>query len=873
MGVQGTVSGDAHAAIHEAVLHSALDAIIVMDARGRVVEFNPAAERMFGYSQAEAVDRPLADLIIPAALREQHRSGLARYLATGVASVLGRRLELRALRKSGEDFPVEVVIAAIPMPDGTPMFTGYLHDLSEREREAALSAGQSRVLERIAAGAALDETLEALVRVIEADSPELRGSILLLDDDGTHLRHGAAPSLPWAYSKAIDGGAIGPRAGSCGTSAYLREQVIVEDIATDPLWADYRELAAAHALRACWSTPIFDSQRRVLGTFAMYARTPGGPSERHLRLIGVATHAATIAIVKAKGERDHERLLRDLRDSEAMFRSVFENAAIGVTLVDAQQRFVACNPALARMLGYDESELGGRSFSEFTHPEDVDENQKLYRSLVSGEIDHFQLRKRYLRKDGSVMWGQVTVSQAPQIGGAERLTIGMIEDITERKRNEARIEYLATHDGLTDLPNRNLMQDRVTQAIAHARRTGREIALMYVDLDRFKVINDGFGHPFGDAVLRLAAERLKAVVRESDAVARQSGDEFVVLLADLRRSADVYIVAQKALEALEQPFSLEGREVFLSASIGVSVYPQDGHDAGTLIANADVAMYRAKDLGRNTYQFFTREISDGVLRRVDVENKLRLAIAQNQLHLAYQPKVGLATGRITGCEALLRWTHPQLGPVPPGQFIPVAEESGLIVPIGDWALRSACAQGKIWSDAGLPPIAVSVNLSARQFLQQDVVTWVLRTLQETGLPPQQLELELTESLIAQDTEKVIATVNQLKASGVHLSIDDFGTGYSSLSYLKRFRVDTLKIDQSFVRHMLKEPDDAAIVLAVISLAHSLRMKVIAEGVETAEHCAFLRQHRCDEIQGYYFSEPLAAKDFEKLLGSGRRLAA
>jgi diguanylate cyclase (GGDEF)-like protein len=394
-----------------------------------------------------------------------------------------------------------------------------------------------------------------------------------------------------------------------------------------------------------------------------------------------------------------------------------------------------------------------------------------------------------------------------------------------------------------------------------------------VDLDRFKVVNDGFGHPFGDSVIRSAAERLKNVVRESDAVARHSGDEFLVLLADVRRSTDVFLVAQKALEALAQPVSLEGREVFLSASIGVSVFPHDGHDADTLLANASAAMYRAKDLGRNTYQFFRREMSDEVLLRVNLENKLRLAIARNELHLVYQPKVDLASGRVIGCEALLRWNHPELGAVSPGQFIPVAEESGLIVPIGDWALRSACAQCRVWNDAGLPPIAVAVNLSARQFLQQDVVQWVLKVLEETGLAPDRLELELTESIIAQDTEKVIGTINQLKARGVRHSIDDFGTGYSSLTYLKRFRVDALKIDQSFVRHMLTERDDAAIVQAVISLGHTLRMKVVAEGVETSEHCAILRQHGCDAMQGYYFSKPLAAKEFAELLASGRRLTA
>jgi len=743
----------------------------------------------------------------------------------------------------------------------------------EGGREAALIAGQRAVLEMIATGAPFQQTLDALVRTIEADSPDLLGSILLLDDDGKHLRHGAAPSLPAAYNRAIDGGAIGPRAGSCGTAAFRREQVIVADIEIDPLWADYRELAAAHGLRACWSTPIFDASRGVLGTFALYFRAPAWPTDRHAQLIEIATHTAAIAIANMKSDRERVNLMQALYASESMFRSIFENAAIGVTLTDMRRRLVRCNPAFARLLGYAESEIVGRSFAEFTHPEDVAANEESYRALAAGEIDHFALDKRYLRKDGGVVWVRLTVSQVPPDATSELFTIGMMEDITSRKEAEARIRYLATHDGLTDLPNRNLMQDRIAQAIGHARRGGRQIALMYLDLDRFKVINDGFGHPFGDAVIRSVADKLKSLVRESDALARHSGDEFLILLADLRKSADVYIVAQKILDALAQPVSLEGREVFVSASIGISTFPDDAADADALIANANAAMFRAKDLGRNTCQFFTREMSAEVLRRVSLENNLRLAIAQKQLHLAYQPKVDLATGSIAGCEALLRWTHPELGAVSPAQFIPVAEESGLIVPIGDWVLRTACVQCKAWADAGLPPITMSVNLSARQFLQQDVVAWVLQALEQTGLAPKQLELELTESLIAQDAEKVVATVNQLKAHGVRFSIDDFGTGYSSLSYLKRFRVDTLKIDQSFVRHMRKEHDDAAIVLAVISLAHSLGLKVIAEGVETSEDCGFLRQHGCDEMQGYYFSKPLPVEEFAQLLASGRRLAA
>jgi diguanylate cyclase (GGDEF)-like protein/PAS domain S-box-containing protein len=767
---------------------------------------------------------------------------------------------------------VELAITAIARPDERPMFAGYLRDLSEAERAAALSAGQNRVLQMMATGAPFTETLDTLLRVIEADSPDMLGSILLIDADGKHLHHAAARSLPSDYCRAIDGEAIGPSAGSCGTAAWRREQVVVGDIRTSPLWADYRERADTHGLRACWSTPIFDAQRRVLGTFALYFREPALPTERHAHLIEMATQTAAIAIVNQRTERERAELLQALRRRESIFRSIFENAAIGVTLLDMERCFIRCNPAFTRLLGYSEEELIGAPFARLTHPDDIAPNEELYRSLEDGERDHFSMDKRYLRKDGSVVWVRITVSLVPAEEGTNRFTIGMLEDITARKQAEARIEYLATHDDLTDLPNRNLLHDRITQAIAHARRAGTRIALLSLDLDGFKVVNDGFGHPFGDALLKLVAARLRSLVREADTVTRQGGDEFLMLLTDLREPEAAFVVADKVRRALEQSFAPEGREVFVSASIGACVYPEDGEDAQTLIANADVAMYRAKDAGRNTWQFFTRQMSDEIQERVRLETALRVAVARSELSLVYQPKVELASGRITGCEALLRWTHPEMGAVSPARFIPVAEASGQIVPIGDWALRAACAQCQAWSDAGLPALPVAVNISTRQFLRQDVVAWVLAVLEETRLAPDRLELELTESLIAEDTEKVIATINQLKNGGVRFGIDDFGTGYSSLNYLKRFRVDTLKVDQSFVRHMLTEPGDAAIVLAVISLGHSLGMTVLAEGVETAEQCAALRRTGCDEMQGYYFSKPLPARDFAHMLASGKRLS-
>jgi diguanylate cyclase (GGDEF)-like protein len=446
-----------------------------------------------------------------------------------------------------------------------------------------------------------------------------------------------------------------------------------------------------------------------------------------------------------------------------------------------------------------------------------------------------------------------------------RLGEALDEMFEERKQNEAHLHRLAMYDDLTGLPSRNLIQKNIQMAIAYARRHDTLAALLYLDLDRFKIINDGYGHQFGDAVLKAVSAELKGLLRESDTAARLGGDEFLVLLPALAQQADAESVARKIVDNLDHPIVVQGREIHLSGSIGISLFPHDGDTVEALIDSADMAMYRAKEMGRNTWQTFATDMSLESQRRVDIEIKLRTAVAAHQLRLVYQPKVRMSDGSITGCEALLRWHHPVLGDVPPNQFIPIAEDSGLIVPIGAWVLRTACAQARAWLDEGLPPVRVAVNISVRQFLQQDMVSWVTQTLQETGLPPDCLELELTESLLVQDVDKTRESIRALKDLGVHLSIDDFGTGYSSLNYLKNFPVDVLKIDQSFVRNMLSRKEDEAIVQAIISLAHNLKFKVIAEGVETEAHCNFLREHGCDEMQGYYFSRPIPEADFLALL--------
>jgi diguanylate cyclase (GGDEF)-like protein/PAS domain S-box-containing protein len=441
---------------------------------------------------------------------------------------------------------------------------------------------------------------------------------------------------------------------------------------------------------------------------------------------------------------------------------------------------------------------------------------------------------------------------------------GTGSDITARKLTEQRVHHVAQHDVLTGLPNRSLLQDRLGQAVSRADRSGRPVWVMLLDLDRFKYVNDSMGHKAGDVLLMTVAARLRTALRDTDTVARLSGDEFVVILAEESEPLTPCIV-QRVMDAVAQPIMLGSREFFVTCSVGVAAYPTGGTPADSLIEHADIAMYRAKKLGRNNFQFYTPAMNEESLERVRIESGLRSALERNEFVLHYQPQVDLQSGRIVGMEALIRWQHPELGMVPPSRFVGVAEDTGLIVPIGAWVMRTACAQNKAWQDAGLGRLRVAVNLSARQFGAADLVAGIEAALRDTGLTADCLELELTESLFMGDITPAVELLHRMKALGVNLSIDDFGTGYSSFSYLSRFPIDVLKIDRSFVADITHDANDAAIVDSIIALAHNLRLSVIAEGVETAEQLDYLRRQGCDEMQGYYFSRPLAADAFERLL--------
>ncbi len=609
---------------------------------------------------------------------------------------------------------------------------GVSRDITDRRLANSLRDGQAQILEMIAMSAPLAAILDALARLVESQLSGILCSVLLLDDDGRRLRHGAAPSLAPEYVKAIDGVEIGPSVGSCGTAAYRRQPVIVTDILADPLWADFRELVRPYGYRSCWSTPILSNRGEALAVFAMYSRTVRAPTSVESRLLEMAIHIAGIAIA--------------------------------------------------------------------------------------------------------------------------------------RRRAEERIQFMAAHDDLTGLPNRARFGEQLAEALQSAAQRGAWLGVVYADFDNFKFVNDSLGHSAGDTLLKTMAERMVAAVGPNDIVSRFGGDEFVVLLVDPPKDTPtIGAMLHRIRSAVVAPVEVDGRSFRVTSSLGAAIYPGDGETAEALLANADAAMYSAKESGGDDLVFYAPEITADLRERMTLLDELRNADPSRDFVLHFQPQIDLRSGEVFAVEALIRWRHPRLGLAPPAKFIPIAEESGLIVPIGDWALREACRQNKAWQDAGLPPIAVSVNVSARQFRENHIVAAVAEALAESGLDPKFLELELTESLIMQDVDRAIETMKELRGLGVRLSIDDFGTGYSSLSALKRFPVERLKIDRTFFRDLPDDEDDRAVASAVISLGQKLNLRVIAEGVETEEQVAFLRENHCDELQGFHFSRPVVADAIPALL--------
>lgn len=564
------------------------------------------------------------------------------------------------------------------------------------------------------------------------------------------------------------------------------------------------------------------------------------------------------------------RHLTSVRESEAALKlrdRAIESSVNAIIITDARapgEPIVYVNPAFERITGFLATEAVGRNWS-FLHGDDTDQaGLENIRAAIRGTREGHAVLRNY-RKDGSLFWNELFVAPVRDPEGGVSHFVGVLNDITDNRRYQEELEHQANHDSLTGLPNRNLLRDRISQAIVFADRYDQVAVIAFLDLDNFKLVNDSLGHDAGDQMLKLAAGRLASSLRASDTVARIGGDEFVLVLHFAAGDGMIGQHVQRLLTSIAQPFNINGREVFVTCSVGVSIYPQDGKDGDTLLKNADAAMYRAKEQGKNTFQFFTRELNERVSERLDLESDLRRALERGEFAVYYQPQVDLVTGRIVGAEALVRWRHPSRGAVAPGRFVAIAEETGLIVPIGEWILRTACEQIKAWQQAGLPPLAVAVNLSARQFREAQLAELVESVLADTGVEPGLLELELTETVLMRNPEEAETALRHLKSMGLRVAIDDFGSGYSSLNYLKRFPIDKLKIDGSFVQDLPESEDGSAIVLAVISLGHSLGLRVIAEGVERRRQAEFLRAHGCDELQGYYYGAPMPAEEFAELL--------
>ncbi len=562
-----------------------------------------------------------------------------------------------------------------------------------------------------------------------------------------------------------------------------------------------------------------------------------------------------------------------LRESKELFDQLVTHIPEAFWIMDVERNeLLYLSPAYERVCGvsFDSLSQASLKWLDVIH---ADDRAKAIAALRGMKTEMFDQRLRIVRRDNAIRWVHLRGFPVHDPSGRVYRVAGTIEDTTERQLLVDQLQYRAHYDALTDLPNRVLCSDRLNQTLKQARRKKWLAAVLFLDLDRFKLVNDTLGHIFGDHLLRLVSKRLVTCVRAGDTVGRLGGDEFAIVLSELAQSQDAGLIAQKVLESLAAPFNLDGHEVFVTASIGIATHPGDGDDAETLLKNADAAMFSAKNLGKNNYQFYTAEMNERALERLLLESNLRRALERDEFVLHLQPKANIGSGAIDGCEALLRWRVPGNGLVLPVQFIPLLEESGLIVPVGEWVIRSACEQLRAWQDAGIAPVPIAVNLSAKQLQHPNICAVVESALRDCGVDAALLELEVTEGTAMHNAEKAIVTLGRLKALGVRISIDDFGTGYSSLSYLKRFPVDSLKLDRSFVKDLPGDAEDAAIARAVISLAHSLDLELIAEGVETEAQLSFLAANGCDAIQGYYFSRPLPVDQFRHWLAQRPRLRA
>ncbi|MGZ8184225.1 MAG: bifunctional diguanylate cyclase/phosphodiesterase [Methylobacter sp.] len=655
--------------------------------------------------------------------------------------------------------------------------------------------------------------------------------------------------------------------GPIGISMREDRPFWCQDFQHDPATTPWRERGVTFGWESSAALPLHRNGA-VIGVFSLYASEINAFDQIARNLLIEMAIDIDYALNGFEREAQRKQAESSLSASHKLLKTIIDTAPIRVFWKDKELRYMGCNPAFARDAGeMSAQDIVGKDDFQLTWKEQAEYYQADDRRVMDSGVPQLFFEELQTTPAGKNTW--LRTSKVP-LKNETNETIGVLgiyEDITEQKRTEERIHYLANFDPLTGLPNRTQLNDHLKYSLSLAKRSNHHLSLMFLDLDHFKDINDTLGHSVGDALLIELAKRLRLLLREEDIVTRLGGDEFILLLPGIDALGAAQ-VAQKLLDAMAESYRIEHHDLTLSASIGIALYPGDGEDLEMLSKSADTAMYRAKQEGRQCYRFFTQEMQAHSERNLQLVNALHHALERDQLHIYYQPQVSMQDGRIIGAEALLRWRHPELGMVSPAEFIPVAEGSGLILPIGEWVLRCAVRQAKTWLTDGYTPLVMAVNLSAVQFRHPDLPELVTRILDEEGLPPEYLELELTEGVAMHSPQDVIAVMNNLHERGVRMSIDDFGTGYSSLSYLKKFKVYKLKIDQSFVRDISTDPEDKAIVSAIINLAKGLGLQTIAEGVETVGQLEFLRERGCDEIQGYLFSKPVPIEQFEALLKQG-----
>lgn len=797
------------------------DLVLFTHEDGHILEANQAAVEKYGYTREELLERYLKELQQD---RERDHYMQLRLFEEPRQDILYEAIHRR---KDGSSFPVEIS-AQSGMLQGEKIFVYILRDITERVQEqAAFRANEERYRQ-------LFSHMTNAVLIYEALD---EGQDFILKDINQ-------------AGEIID---------------RLSRYDVIGDRLTN-IFPSVQEYGILDIFRRVWLTGIpehspltfYQDKRISIWRSNSVYKLPSGEI--------VSVYEDVTARKKAE-----EEVWQQKEKAQVTLQSIGD----AVITTDTEGVIDYLNPVAEDLTGWKLSEAKGQPLSNVFQIRNEETGQLaedpvslcLREGRVVGLANHTVL----IHRDGHPF--AIEDSAAPILNRKEQIigAVLVFHDVSEKRNLLHQMTHQAHHDSLTDLPNRLLFNDRLKQALAQARRNRQMVGVLFLDIDRFKLINDTLGHAMGDLLLNATSERLSSCLREEDTIARQGGDEFIIILPELLNAEDAALVARKILGVFAQPFVLEQHEVFITSSIGISLYPADGENTDTLIKHADTAMYHAKEQGRNNYQFFTDDLNSSVSERLSLENDMRKALERNEFLVYYQPQVNLSNGNIIGMEALVRWNHPVKGIISPHQFIPIAEDTGIIVPLGEWVLRQACQQNQLWINQGYPPQRVAVNLSARQFRQPNLVANITNILEETGMNPELLELEITESIAMGNADLSVNILNKLKSMSIRIAIDDFGTGFSSLSYLKRFPITTLKIDQTFVADIIPDTDGKEIVAVIIMLARNLGLNVIAEGVETMEQLVYLQEHNCEEIQGYLFSKPLPESEFSKLLAQKKRL--